>query len=309
MLVWLLGQPHLSDYLTFVKENVVDGAALAPRGLIAEWRAANDVYADLEQREAGIAERIKCRKLPRAAKARAKQIRQEPWFDQAFGELPTSIEMVELDRLIVSQTYVDCSFAAELTAMLGADPSPEALFDLCVPTDRAMPPVRIQRHTPHHWTLSCESTDFRAHEPILLRGTDIPQRTLFGPLAAMVGVGIGFGSNCLSGVRSGTRVLLQNGYHRAYALRASGLKYAPCVIEEVTRKDELKLVASETVCDDPEFYFAAKRPPLLKDFFDPRIAKLLSILRIESSIDVEIKVKRTTPTDVAPGLGAASSIV
>ena len=38
-----------------------------------------------------------------------------------------------------------------------------------------------------------------------------------------------------SAVRSDTRICLQNGYHRTYALRCAGLKYAYCVVEDVTR--------------------------------------------------------------------------
>ena len=52
-LVWLLGQPHLGDYLDFVKAKVIGGAAIPPRRLAHEWRAANDYYYRLEQDEPG----------------------------------------------------------------------------------------------------------------------------------------------------------------------------------------------------------------------------------------------------------------
>jgi hypothetical protein len=61
--VWLLGQPHLSDYLEFVKENVAGGSGMSPRLLADEWRAANEVYYDLEESEAGIVDEIEAEVL------------------------------------------------------------------------------------------------------------------------------------------------------------------------------------------------------------------------------------------------------
>jgi hypothetical protein len=113
----------------------------------------------------------------------------------------------------------------------------------------------------------------------------------------MVGVMVGFGSNFLSAIRSGSRLLLQNGYHRAYALRSLGFTHAYCIVEDVTRKDELKLTADEDVAGDPEFYFASARPPLLKDFFDPRLAKALAVLPMENQVEIEIKIRSSTATD------------
>src|SRR6266511_1031753 len=58
--VWLLGQPPLSDYLDFVRRWVIGGAREYRAALIDEWRAANDYYHELEQAEAGIADRVEC---------------------------------------------------------------------------------------------------------------------------------------------------------------------------------------------------------------------------------------------------------
>src|SRR5687768_10539888 len=66
-LLWLLGQPHLGDYLDFVKHKVVGGRDMDPAALADEWRDANDLYYDLEQREAGIADAAEC--LPQIGRA------------------------------------------------------------------------------------------------------------------------------------------------------------------------------------------------------------------------------------------------
>jgi hypothetical protein len=87
-------------------------------------------------------------------------------------------------------------------------------------------------------------------------------------------------------------MLLNNGYHRAVALRELGITHAPCIIEEITRRDELAITAGSTVNKAPFFYFGKKRPPLLKDFFDPRIRKILPVRRMRRVVEIEIEVRK-----------------
>jgi hypothetical protein len=296
-LVWLLGQPHLGDYLEFVATKVVGGADLDPRRLAGEWRAANDIYADMYRDEAGMADQIECVAVDVALDDRVEALRANPWFRESFDNLPYVIARVELDKLIVSQTHVERSFTDMIGTRLGRDPDAETLFDFCLPLEREMPPVRIQRLSGDRFLFSSPSTDFRAHAPRLLRPGQLASLAASGPAAAMVGIMVGFGSNFLSAIRSGSRLLLQNGYHRAYALRSLGFTHAYCIVEDVTRKDELKLTADEDVAGDPEFYFASARPPLLKDFFDPRLAKTLAVLPMENQVEIEIKIRSSTATD------------
>ena len=295
-LIWLLGQPQLSDYLDFVKHKVIGGAELDPRALVDQWRAANDYYYTLEQREAGLADRIKVSPIEKRLAPFCAELERNPWFRQSFDNLPYAICKVELDKLVVSQIHVERGVTFGLAQALGDAPRPEDLFDFCLPRERSLPPVKVQRISGGRYLFSSPSTDFRAHDAVMLGPEQIAGFEGAGPLVAMLGLPIGFGSNFLSGIRSGSRVLLQNGYHRAYALRSAGIKHAYCVIEDVTRKDELRLTATADIMDDPEFYFAAKRPPLLKDFFDPRIATTLVAREIENQIEVEFKVRSGNAT-------------
>ena len=112
-----------------------------------------------------------------------------------------------------------------------------------------------------------------------------------GAIAGIVGLVVGFGSNFLNVVRVGKRVLLNNGYHRAVALRAAGITHAPCLIQTATRVDELQVSVKSRVADDPEFYFESARPPLLRDFFNPRFRKQLPIRACTRQIEVNFEVK------------------
>lgn len=292
--IWLLGQPALVDFLDFVQDHVDGAASLDQRGLVDEWRRANDYYGELETREAGLADAVDRQPLPNEMQPLAAALQEEPFFRAAFDRLPVTFAMVEVERLMVRQVHVAKPHVDRLEARLREAPGPEALFRFCQPIERRDPPVSIRRLDSARYVFSSVSSDFRMHEAVLLDPARISGHTVFGPVAAVLGLIVGYGSNLLNVIESEGRMLLHNGYHRAVALRAAGVKYAPCVIQSVTRRDELALVAPQAVIDDPAFYFRARRPPVVKDFFDPRIRKLLPVRRREKLIEVSFEVKEFT---------------
>lgn len=293
-LVWLLGQPHLQDYLNFVRDKVVGGEALSPRALADEWRAANDLYYELERSEAGAADGAACLDLDPALAPLAEAVLADPFFRETFDTLPTAIRMVELSRLVVSQSNIACGFSDALRGRLGSPPDREALFHFCLPLERALPEVRVRRSGKDRWTFTSPSTDFRLHPARMLKPEQIHGLGGFGPAAAVLALPVGFGSNFLSVVQSEQRLLLQNGYHRAFALLAAGITRAPAIVQTVTRLDELRIAAGEDVNEDPAFYFRAARPPLMKDFLDPRLGKRLVAKRMETSVEIEIRTRTST---------------
>ena len=298
-ILWLLGQPQLEDYLDFVKQKVVGGDQMAPNRLADEWRAANDLYYDLERAEAGVAETAECLPLDPALDNVAATLRADPYYRAAFDTLPTTIEMVELDTLIVSQTHIANLFSEERGRALGSSPSAEALFRFCLPLERENPPVRVQRLSSDRYLFSSRSSDLRSQDPVLLRASQCAGIDSHGPIAGLVGLIVGFGPNFMTAIRSGNRLLLHNGYHRAYTLRALGITHAPCIVETVTRTSELRVTASEPVTSDPAFYFRAARPPLLKDFFNPALIKRLQVRPMETMVEVQIKTRSWTGTDLS----------
>jgi hypothetical protein len=297
-LIWLLGQPHLSAYLDFVRTNVVGGDLISPRSLADEWRIANDRFYDLETEEAGLADTATTSALDASLAPLAAAVKQDPAFLKSFDTLPVEICMVDLDHLIVSQSSIGGGFATDIASQLGSQPTLTELFNFCLPLDRANAPVKMQKAGRNRYIFTSPSTDFRSHDPIILSPSQINDVVSSGEMSFILGLIVGYGSNFLSVVRSDNRLLLQNGYHRAYALRSLGIKHAPAIVQTVTRRDELKVAANEKVCEDPAFYFLAARPPLLKDFFDPLLAKPLHVKPMQTSVEIEFTIKMSTGSPV-----------
>ena len=290
--ILLLGQPPLGKYLSFVRDRVVGGADFKRPALAAEWHRANEYYQELEESETGIADEIEVLNLDPALAPLAAEVAADQRYRSTFDTFPTSFGMVELDRLVLYQTRVTRHVADRARARLGPVPDPAALFRFCQPP-AVEAPVKIRRVGSGRYVFTCESTDFQAKSPVLLRPDQIRDHETSGPISGVVGLAVGFGSNFLTAIRYGEdgRVLLHNGYHRAYSLRALGITHAPCIIQTVTSPDELGYAVTKKVAQDPDFYFASARPPLLKDFFDPRIRKIHQVYKTLKMIEVEFEVR------------------
>jgi hypothetical protein len=169
---------------------------------------------------------------------------------------------------------------------------PEALFRFCLPYDHPEAPVRVSRPAGNAWVFVSPSTDFRFLGASLLRSDQIVGHQSTGALAGVVGLEVGYGSNFLNAIEVNGRLVLNNGSHRAYALYASGVHEAPCLIQTVSRMEELELVASGDLVGSPDRYLAATRPPLLKDYFDPELRVIHHRPRNDRMIKVTFGVEQ-----------------
>jgi hypothetical protein len=290
---WLLGQPLLRRYLDFVGDTVIGGKDMSRVALTDEWRAANDYYEELAKSEADIADTVECTDLDPSLEPLAAAVKADMRYRLTFDSLPTRFGMVELAKLVVFQIHVTGSFTQALKLRLPPNPDPSALFNFCLPLGKPEAPVEMKRVGSKRYVFSSESTDFRFQEAIMLRPEQISDYENYGPLSGVAGIAVGFGSNFLNVIQDDDsgRLLLHNGYHRACALHAMGVTHAPAVIQTVTRRDELDLSADSNVAKSPGYYFNAPRPPLLKDYFDPKIRKVLPVKKMTRIIEVNFEVK------------------
>jgi hypothetical protein len=283
----------MRKYLDFVGDVGLPGLNGARPDLVREWTAAELVYAALERSEAGIADDPACPPLDPALQPFVDRVRASPRFTRTFDSLPSCVRMVDLARLVVCQNHVTQTFVDGIAARLGPEPDPATLLRCCLPLEEGAGPVEIRAMGSKRYQFRSPSTDFRFHEPVMLREDQLNGYGAFGAVAGALGLVVGFSCNFMNAIRDDDsgRVLLQNGYHRACALLALGVRYAPCVVQTVGSRDELDIVAKTIVANDPGYFFNAPRPPLLKDFFDPRICKQVAIKRMVRVIELSYEVR------------------
>jgi hypothetical protein len=301
--MWLLGQAPLRKYLDFV-EDIGYGPKIANRTpLVQEWSAAALWYEELAKKEPGIADHPDCKPLGPELAPLAEEILASDRFKRTFDHLPSRLAMVELAHLVVCQNHVTRSFVDRLKERLGPDPDPVAVFHCCLPAQDSQAAVQIRELGSKRYEFRSDSTDFRFHEPVLLKPQQLAGYASFGSVAAALGLVVGYSSNFLNVVcdDDSGRLLLHNGYHRATALLELGVTHVPCVVQTVTSRDELDLVAKPIVAEDPGYFFNAPRPPLLKDFLDPRLRKILPTRKVSRVIEVSFEVRDYMADDQVAG--------
>jgi hypothetical protein len=148
--------------------------------LAAEWRAANDHLRKLEIDEAGWADKPEIKAVPGSQDQFAKEVYADPMFQRSFQVVPTDIGIVQLDRLVVFQKWINLTYVRSLQAGLGKKPSDDEIFRFCLSVKHPHPPVRVAQTAANSFTFISPSNDFRFVESRLFGPADflnyIPHR-------------------------------------------------------------------------------------------------------------------------------------
>ncbi len=288
--LYLVGRPKLRQFLRFIRDHAVDPPAEGVLG--AEWEEARARIVELEKTEAGLAERPTIRKVEVDSKYRPllAELLKDPLVRNGFNTVPTEVAFVELDRMVVYQKHIDLTYVRELQGRLGRSPGDEEVFRTCLPFDHPRPPFKWSRLDGESFVFVSRSNDLRflgamPLEPGHVRDTPHP-----GSLVGVVGLAVGYGSNFLNAVHCEDRLVLNNGSHRAYALRELGIREVPCIVQHVSTREELEMVGSAELRRDPDLYLKHPRPSLLKDYFDPRLRRVAAVRRLVRQIRVRYSV-------------------
>jgi hypothetical protein len=271
--LYLLGGTPLEEYLEFMKREPIDADRLDPKQLETTWKAADTIRKKLQRHEADWADFPPLQPLPPELQELAARIRADPFFQRAFAPLPFALAVVELDRLAVRQKTINLNQVRRLQERLGPAPTPEAVFRLCMPFEHLTIPPRSEVLPDGTYDFVSPSNDLRFLEAVLLRPEQVHDYHPFGPVAAVVGLMVGYGSNYLNAIAMDGRLVLHNGSHRAYALRELGLTHIPCVIQHARAEEELMRVAMGGLRRYPHVYLKEPRPPVLKDYFNPQLCQ------------------------------------
>jgi hypothetical protein len=288
--VYLVGRPTLRRYIRFVRGRTVSSP---DKGNITEdWQAAHGHIRALAKEEAGLADNPALRKLGPEYEPLLVEFLKDPLVRHGYNTVPTEVAMVELDRLVVYQKHIDLTFVRQLKNKLGAAPDHKQVFQACLPYDHPHPPVKWSRVHNDTFVFMSPSNDLRLLGTMPLQPGHITGQPPRGSPVGVVGIAVGFGSNFLNAVYAEKRLILNNGSHRAYALREMGFTHVPCVVQHVSSRAELEVLASAEVRRDPDDYLKHPRPSLLKDYFDPKLRKIFQVHRRLSMVTVKFEVDK-----------------
>lgn len=285
--LYLIGRPKLKQYLRFVGSHAVHPPSEG--SLVDEWQAAAGFIGALEKEEAGAADNPQIDKILPDDEPLLAEFLKDPLVRGSFNALPTEVAMVELDRMVVYQKHIDLTFVEQLEAKLGPAPDKELVFRTCLPYDHPQPPVKWSRGHDSFVFVS-PSNDLRFLGTMRIQPGHVNDYPPPGDLVGVVGLAVGFGSNFLNAVYAENRLILNNGSHRAYTLRKLGFTHVPCIVQHASTRDAVDLEASSEVRSNPDLYLKHPRPPMLRDYFHPKLHKVMPVHRRLRQVTVKFEV-------------------
>ena len=286
--LYLVGRPTLKQFMRYVRGHAVNHPGEA--ALTDQWQRASRVVAVLETEEAGLADDPPMRALGPEYEPLLMEFLKDPLVRYGYNTVPTDVTLVELDRMVVYQKHIDLTFVRELERKLGPAPSDAEIFRTCLAYDHPRPPAKWTRVRKDTFVFVSSSNDLRFLGALALEPEHLnhpPPGTLVGAVALTVG----FGSNFLNAIYAERRLILNNGSHRAYALRKLGVTHVPCIVQHASTRAELEVVAPSEVAHSPDTYLKARRPALLKDYFDPRLHTVMPVHRRQHQVTVRFEVE------------------
>jgi hypothetical protein len=287
--LYLIGRPPIRHVLRFARTQGVNPPNEG--SVIDAWRAAHAALRQIEKDEAGCADDPPITRLGPEYEPLLIQLLKDPLVRHGFNAVPTDVAMVELDRLVVYQKHIDITYARKVEERLGPAPTDTEVFRTCLPYDHPQPPVEWAPAGNDKFVFMSPSNDLRFLTAMQLKAGNITNYPPPGVLAGVLGLAVGFGSNFMNAIYSQKRLILNNGSHRAYALRKLGVTHVPCIIQHASSRHELQLVAPSQVRHDPDFYLRRSRPPMLKDYFNPRLRIVLPVKRTLRQVVVRFEVE------------------
>jgi len=288
---YLYGHGSLKHFLGYMTSRPVDAHEADTRRLSDDWRVAHEHARRLRRSEASWADEPPVYALPHGMAALVHRVHADPFFQKTFSYVPVEIGLVELDRLVVCQNLTNLTQVERLKAQLGPRPSQEQVFRACLPYDHPTPPHQLARLSGRTFAFASDTNDLRFLDAVALGPEHLAGYQAFGPIAGVVALVVGYGSNYLNVLSLEGRLVLNNGNHRAYALHELGVFQVPCVIQKISDREELNVLAHHELRRYADDYLREPRPPVLKDYFDPKLSRVVHLPRTSRHIRVSYSVE------------------
>jgi hypothetical protein len=274
---YLLAFATQAEVLQHVRTQCVEEETQRLPEIMRSWESLQPRVADLVRREGDTADAITIKPIPAEHESLLRSFASDPLFQKTFANLPISFALVEADKLVAPQRTVNIDYVDRLLASYPKAPTMRDLLDFCVSPKRKMDPIQHLEVAPNTHVFSSPNSDIRFLGAFVkhLTPDDLTYAVAGGLPAAAIISFVGYGGAPVNVLQAGRRIVLNNGFHRAYALRSIGVTEIPVVVQHV-RNVQLEFPAA--VAGLPrEYLLNVARPVLIKDFFETEFATTLKV--------------------------------
>jgi hypothetical protein len=286
--VFLNGRPPIQEFIGFIRIMAANGHDIESNPLVHEWRSANDRVRELELAESGLADNPVVGPIDPAAAPLLQATLANPSAQKTFGAVPVEWGTVELDRLVVYQKFINLRYVGELKSAVPATMGPIELARFSAGIGMPQSEVKVSQANMNVFAFTSASEDLRVLDVHLLEPSQISNYIVPGSCVKVLAAVVGFSPNFITALKIGNRLILHNGSHRAFALRDLGVTHVPCLVQHISREDELEMMGVPDLKTFADRYLKSSRPSLLKDYFDPRLRKIVPVVRKHRLVQVQV---------------------
>lgn len=277
-----------AEVLHYLRTQTVNEELLRLQDVMQSWLEVQPRVADLSRLEAGIADTMRVSEIPGEYQAKVERFATDNLFRKSFSQLPVRFALVEIDKLIAPQRTVNLDYVAKLVEKFSGDPSLDDLLDFCVSPKREMEAIQHLEVGPNAHVFSSPNSDIRFLGAFLkqLTNEDLEHAVGGGLPAAAVISFVGYGAAPVNVFRWQNRVVLNNGFHRVYALRSLGVREIPVVVQCVSNP-QLEF-PPQVVGLPKEYLLGTVRPVIMKDFFEPGFTTTVKVRDRLKMVSIQI---------------------
>lgn len=289
---FLLGPRHLEEWLDEASALSTSGP-VPDRGVLTDlWRTGQREYARLARAEAGAADGAAVRAIPPSMAKHISQLVAVEGVRRTFDTVPVAFGLVPLDSLIISQYSMTQAVVDRIVQAHPLPIRPKRLAELCLPLRAPAANFRLAQRHEREFTFVADAHDMRFLDAQVIEPMNVQQAPVMGHPQAVVALSVGFSANLLNTVRYNGRIALNNGHHRALALRALGITHAPCLIQPCASMEDLQQAACSEIVNQADLYFNEPRPPLLRDFDNPLLTHRFAAPRMRRVLTIKVDIQR-----------------
>lgn len=288
-----MAQPEIAQ---IVKSFCVNEESLNLSDTLKNWQKATSAFRKIESQDADAADNNTTFDIKSNPKLEA--IKNDPIFQKTFARTPIEFKYVEVDNLVAPQRNVSLDYVDKLLKRISDSPSEDELIDLCISSKQLVPTPKPTQKAPGSWFFSSPSVDFRFLGGYLkdkLTEDDLRYTGVGGMPVMALTLFVGYGSGTINVLKVNGRMVLNNGFHRVYALRKKGITRIPVVVQNIGNP-ELEFPAMMLNLTK-DYLLKHTRPVLVKDFFNNDLTKVFKRKEMIRTVRVDFGAD-TTDLDV-----------
>jgi len=271
---YLLGAMRQLELTMIVRTMCLDEEANRLPELVERWRQASQRMQALANRDPLIP--TAALDLPPELAGSIAAIEADPLFRASFSSVPSRCQLVDLDSLVAPQREVNLDYVDVLRVRLAGTQLPD-LIEFCLAPRAAPPTINVLQTAQNQMTFTSPSLDLRflGGFPKPITEEDVRVAHMGGRPAQVIALLVGFGAAPINVWSAGNRLVLNNGFHRVFALRLAGVTRIPVVVQHAANAE---LEFPEQILGLPRAYLlGSQRPVLVKDFFDEQLVTELQL--------------------------------